>query len=457
MSYVHQSEIAQPVADLFAWHERPGGFARLSPPWLPAQLVHEADSLRNGQATVRLPLGLRAVARHVPRGYRPEAQFADRIVVDGIRSLPAAAVLPWRHRHEFEALSAGTSRMTDRVFTPLGERLLRPVFRYRHAQLEADLAAHSWRIDRGISAQTIALTGTSGLVGNALAAFLSTGGHRVIRLARGASTQSDTRMGRRYWDPSNPDPALLDGVDAVVHLAGASIFGRFTEQHRREIRNSRVSPTRALAELAARAHERGNGPHTLITASAIGAYGAHRGDELLGESSAGGEGFLASVVSEWEGAAHPAAAAGIRTAHIRTGIVQSAAGGVLGLLRPLFSAGLGGPIGSGEHWQSWIELNDLVEIYHRALFDPALTGPVNAVAPHPVRQQEYAQTLARVLRRPAALRVPAFAPAALLGRDGAAELALASQRVVPAVLESVGHTFRFPTLEPALRHQLGRL
>ena len=456
MSYVHSTELPHSAASVFAWHGRAGGFERLTPPWLPGRIVYEADSLRDGQALLALPLGLRAAARHVPAGYRENRQFADRIVPNGWRSVPAAAALPWRHRHEFEALGPESSRMTDRVLTPLGARALAPAFRYRHAQLAADLDAHAWRAATGAGTKTIAITGTSGLVGRALAAFLSTGGHRVIRLARAESSPSDTRMARRFWDPEHPDPALLDGVDAVVHLAGASIFGRFTPEHRRRIRDSRIGPTRALAELAARSHEAGAGPSVFVSASAIGAYGAARGDDLLDEAAPGGEGFLARVVSEWEAATAPAAEAGIRTAQIRTGIVQAASGGVLQLLRPLFGAGLGGRIGSGEQWQSWIELNDLVEVYHRALFDPALSGPVNAVAPSPVRQSEYAGILGGVLGRPSVIPVPGCAPAILLGREGAAELALADQRVLPAKLRAAGHRFRFPELRSALQHQLGR-
>src|SRR5690606_33635096 len=203
--------------------------------------------------------------------------------------------------------------------------------------------------------------------------------------------------GERRWEPEYPAPDLLDGVDTVIHLAGASIAGRFTAQHRAAIRDSRIGPTRRLAELAGRAA----GVRTFVSASAIGYYGPDRGDDLLTEADARGDGFLADVVADWEAATEPALAAGVRVVCVRTGIVQAARGGTLRVLRPLFSAGLGGPIGGGTQWLSWIGLDDLLDVYHRAAYDIRLTGPVNAVAPHPVRNSDYTAALAGVLRRPA--------------------------------------------------------
>ena len=235
-------------------------------------------------------------------------------------------------------------------------------------------------------------------------------------------------------------------MDAVVHLAGASIGGRFTEENKREILTSRTGPTRALAMLAARSP---GGPRTFVTASAVGFYGADRGDEVLTENSERGDGFLADVAAAWEDATAPATAAGIRTVQVRTGIVQTPRGGMLRLLYPLFEAGLGGPLGDGTGWQPWIEIDDLLDIYLRAVTDPALAGPVNAVAPGEARNAEYARTLGRVLRRPALIPVPPFGPQLLLGAEGARELAAASQRVRPAALAAAGHVFRYPHLEGA--------
>ena len=270
----------------------------------------------------------------------------------------------------------------------------------------------------------------------------------MIRLVRHAATKSD----ERHWNPYHPDPNLLAGVDAVIHLAGSSIAGRFTDGHRRAIRESRITPTRRLAELVARTP---GGPRVLICASAIGVYGYDRGDEVLCEDSDRGEGFLAGVVADWEDATTPAQQAGARVALVRTGIVQSPRGGTLRLLRPLFAAGLGGRVGDGQQWLSWIGIDDLVDIYHRAVWDTNMSGPVNAVAPQPVRNVDYTRTLAHVLHRPAVLPVPPLAPRVLLGDQGARELACASQRVSPARLQAGGHRFRHPDLEQALRHLLG--
>ena len=292
------------------------------------------------------------------------------------------------------------------------------------------------------------MTGSSGLVGTALAAMLSTGGHRVIRLVRRDPVSADERR----WDPDQPAADLFDGVDAVIHLAGESIAGRFTDAHRRAIRDSRIEPTRRLAEVAAAS---GGALRAFVSASAIGYYGYDCGDTLLDEGSPRGDGFLADVVAEWEAATAPAADAGLRVVKVRTGIVQAAAGGTLKLLRPLFAAGLGGRLGSGKQWLSWIGIDDLLDIYYRALYDSRLSGPVNAVGPEPVRNAEYTKALAATMRRPALLPVPAIGPRVLLGKQGALELAEANQRVQPAALQALGHRFRSSTVSDALAHQLG--
>ena len=449
MGVTYSSVVDAPRDEVFAWHSRPGAFNRLSPPWTPLRLVTEATSLKDGRATLALPGGLRWVAVHQADSYDPPRRFVDTIGGDGLASLPARIAVRWRHTHEFEDAGDNRTRVIDRVDTPVPGPALRPIFVYRHRQLADDLAAHREAAQHGLAPTTVAVTGSSGLVGSALTAFLSTGGHRVIRLVRGAAKGSDERQ----WNPDDPDPELLAGVDAVVHLAGASIAGRFTDDHRKAVRNSRIGPTRRLAELLARTTV---GPSVLISASAIGYYGYDRGDETLAEDSDRGDGFLADVVADWEDATAPAEQAGVRVVRVRTGIVQSPRGGTLRLMRPLFSAGLGGRLSSGRQWLSWIGIDDLVDVYHRALWDAALSGAVNAVAPQPVRNTEYTRTLAQVLHRPAVLPVPRLGPRLLLGGQGARELACASQRVIPGRLSQSGHRFRQPDLDSALRHLLGR-
>ena len=436
--------------DVFAWHTRPGAIHRLLPPWQPLTVVSEAGSLADGRAVLGLPGGLRWVADHQPDAYDPPSRFVDRLGYDGLASWPTALVRSWRHEHTFTVVDEQRTRVTDRVDTPIPESLLRQTFRYRHRQLADDLAGHRWSHEQGVRPGTIAISGASGLIGSALAAFLSTGGYRVIRLVRHPARTGDERR----WDPRAPARDLFEGVDAVVHLAGASIAGRFTDAHKAAIRDSRLEPTRRLADCAAHTD---NGPDVFVCASAIGFYGYDRGNEPLAENAAPGSGFLAEVVADWEVATEPAQAGGLRVVAVRTGIVQTPRGGTLQLLYPLFAAGLGGRLGSGRQWLSWIDLDDLLDVYHRALADPAISGPVNAVAPEPVRNEEYTRVLAAVLHRPALLPVPDFGPKLLLGDQGARELAAADQYVVPRTLIHAGHRFRRPTLEACLRHQLGHI
>jgi uncharacterized protein len=353
----------------------------------------------------------------------------------------------WRHTHEFSEAPGGT-RVYDHVDTSVPAAALRSTFVYRHRQLFQDLAAHRAAAEAGAQPMVIAVTGASGLVGSALSAFLSTGGHRVIRLVRRPARNALERQ----WNPDLPAPELLSGVDAVVHLAGASIAGRFSDAHKAAVRDSRIEPTRRLADAAALADD---GPATFVSASAIGYYGFDRGDAVLCEESVRGDGFLADVVADWEAATAPAAEAGLRVVNVRTGIVQSARGGTLRLMRPLFAAGLGGRLGSGEQWLSWIGLDDLLDVYHRATYDARLSGPVNAVAPEPVRNTDYTMALAGVLHRPAVVPVPSLGPRLLLGQQGARELAEANQRVVPTKLETLGHRFRRSKITGELAHELG--
>ncbi len=441
MGLRYASVVGSPPDEVIAWHERPGALVRLLPPWQPLRVVEETPSLTDGRAVLRLPGGVRWVAQH--SGAERSQCFVDELV-----SLP----LRWRHTHCFDPAGEGMSKVSDIVDTPVPASVLLRTFRYRHALLAGELAAQQAQRDvAGPAARpmTIAVTGASGLVGSALCAYLSTAGHRVLRLVRRGPRDACERP----WEPEHPDEAALEGVDAVVHLAGAPIAGRFTAAHKRAVRESRVGPTQQLAGLMAAMVD---GPRILVSASAIGYYGTDGGDEELTEASARGSGFLAELVADWEDATAPARAAGLRVVHVRTGIVQSARGASLKLLRPLFAAGLGGPLAPGNQWVSWIGIDDLLDVFGRALVDGGLEGPLNAVAPEPVTNRDYAAALARVLHRPAVVPVPALGPRLLLGTEGAREMLEASQRVVPARMLAAGHVFRHPSLEACLRHQLGR-
>ena len=294
----------------------------------------------------------------------------------------------------------------------------------------------------------ILITGASGLIGSALGARLAAAGHEMVRLTR----STPRGPGHFRWDPTagEIDAAAFDGVDAVVHLAGETVAGRWTEAKKRRIRDSRVLGTRLLAETAAAYDPR---PRAFVSASAIGCYG-DRGDEPVAEDSPIGHGFLAGVVRDWEAAAEPAREAGIRVVNPRFGIVQSAAGGALRAQLPLFRLGLGGRVGSGRQYVSWVAIDDVARAIEHALSSDRLSGPVNVTAPEPVTNAEYASTLGRVLGRPALLPAPGPAVRLVLG-EFAGEL-LGGQRVVADRLLESGFEFQHPQLEGALRHVLGR-
>jgi uncharacterized protein (TIGR01777 family) len=297
----------------------------------------------------------------------------------------------------------------------------------------------------------VVVSGSRGLVGSALVPFLTTGGHHVTRLVRGMAKGPDETA----WDPSRGlvDTSRFDAADALVHLAGENIAaGRWTPARKAEIRRSRVDGTRNLSEVLARLPDP---PKVLVSASAIGLYG-DRGTEILTEESASGTGFLADVCREWETATEPASRAGIRVVNLRFGMILSPRGGALRKMLLPFRLGMGGRIGSGEQFTSWIALDDAIGAVHHALCEDALHGPVNAVAPNPVSNAKFTCTLARVLRRPTLLPVPAFAARLAFG-EMADALLLAGARVQPARLQASGYRFRFPDLDSALRHLLGRM
>ncbi|HEX9112372.1 MAG TPA: TIGR01777 family oxidoreductase [Terriglobales bacterium] len=293
----------------------------------------------------------------------------------------------------------------------------------------------------------ILVSGVSGPIGAALVPSLPSGGAQIVRLVRGPAKNAE----QISWNPLAAVPSAdVSGFDAVIHLAGESVVGRWTEAKRKAIRESRVEGTRNLATALAKTDAK---PGVLVCASAIGFYG-NRGEELLREENPGGQGFLPEVCHEWEEASQIAANAGIRTVNIRIGLVLSPKGGALTNMLTPFKLGLGGRIGSGQQWWSWIHVDDIVGAIHHALNTRSLSGAVNLVAPNPVRNAEFTKTLASVLGRPALFPVPEFVLRAAFG-GMADELLLASQHVEPAKLAASGYSFRFRELRAALENLVG--
>lgn len=420
---------------VWRWHTRPGAVTRLTPGFLPMRVQSEAASIRNGTTVFRLPAGQQWVARHCADGYIAGGQFTDVAA-----NQPLRAATGWRHVHRFEDVGEGTLLIDD-VTARIPEALLRPAWAYRQRQLVEDLRFIASLPDT--APKTVAMTGSSGLVGTHLRAQLTTAGHTVIPLVRGSAGP-----GERHWDMDDPAPDLLRGVDGVIHLAGETIMGRFTEEKKRKIRDSRVEPTRKLARLAA-----DSGVDVFVGASAVGYYGTDAGSVPRTETDGPGEGFLAEVCNAWEEAAR---VEGLRSVHIRTGLALSSAGGLLPVLKASVNAGLSARFGRGDFWMSWVALDDLTDFYVRALIDDTVSGPFNATAPEPVTNAEMSSTLAHLLRRPDVFSIPTFGPKLLLGEEGAHELALADQRALPTVAAERGWRLRYPTLNAALRHELGR-
>lgn len=298
----------------------------------------------------------------------------------------------------------------------------------------------------------IGVTGASGLIGTALADRLELDGHTVHRFVRRPPRPESTDI---VWDPATGqlDAAALTPLDAVVHLAGAGIGDhRWTDEYKKVLLDGRVDGTTLLASRLAELGS--DGPQVLVSASAIGFYG-DRGDELLDETSDGGPGFLADICRAWEASTAPATEAGVRVAIIRTGIVLSKEGGALKKMLPLFKLGLGGRFGAGDQWMSWISIDDHVRAVEH-LLTSSLSGPVNLTAPSPVRNADFAKTLASVLGRPSFLPVPGFGPKLVLGSELADALLFDGQRVLPRLLEADGYVFAHAELEGALSSVLGR-
>ena len=458
-TYHHRTELDHTAEELFRWHTRPGAFERLMPPWADVRVLERKGGIRDG-GTVLLQLrrGPARISWHLEHtGYEEGRAFRDEQLSGPFKR--------WIHTHRFIPVAGGSSIVENEISwdPPLGSlgRLVSSFFRqgeldrmfaYRGRRLRTDLARHRAFEEGGKRrGLTVAIAGASGMVGTALRHFLTTGGHEVRPLVRRRPARGSKEI---HWNIERReiDAAALDGVDAVVHLGGESLFGlRWTERKRRAIMESRRRSTRFLSETLAGLEHR---PSVFVCASAVGYYG-DRGNDIMTEEAGPGRGFLAEVCREWEAAADPARRAGIRTVHLRTGLVTSGSGGALAVMLPAFKMGVAGRLGSGLQYMSWIDLDDLLGIIHKSLEDSSIEGPVNATAPHPVTNATFTDTLGRVLRRPTILPLPGLGLKTLFGEMGR-ELLLDGVRVLPRKMEETGFPFFFPSLEESLRHQLGR-
>jgi hypothetical protein len=454
--FAARSQMPATASELFAWHTREGAFERLTPPWEKVEVLERSGTgIQPGaRLVIRMrqgPVSLRWVAEHT--AYTEGSLFQDRQVSGPFNT--------WVHTHRVFP-EQGASTLEDEIeyvlpVGPLGSAFgggftrnkLERMFAYRHRLTREDLRRHAAFAGQG--PLTVAITGASGMLGSQLVPFLTTGGHRVKRLVRG---KADAAKGEVAWAPDKGevDTAALEGVDAVVHLAGANVAGqRWTPEYKETILKSRTEGTRTLCEALARMPRK---PRVLVCAAGSGIYG-DRGDESLTEASAPGGGFLAEVCRAWEAATAPAVDAGIRVVVLRIGPVLDTRDGALAKMLPAFRAGGGGPIGSGQQWMSWIALEDVIGLVHFSLLNEAARGPINAVAPGAVRQADFARTLGGVLRRPAFVPVPAPVIRTLFGEMGQ-ETVLTGARVLPEAAGKLGFPFLFPDLEGALRFTLGR-
>jgi uncharacterized protein (TIGR01777 family) len=451
------SELDVSARDLFAWHARQGAFERLGPPWEIMQIRERVGSIRDGDRLVfavkKGPLYMPWEAHH--QGFIEHRQFQDVQVRGPFSS--------WVHTHRFEERGDSKSALHDHIeytlpLSPLGELaagwfvrdMLNQMFDFRHRRTMQDLSLHQPYADR--PRKKIAVSGATGLIGAELCALLTTGGHEVFTLVRRAP-QGPHEI---QWSPTDgvPDPSQLAGLDAIIHLAGENIAdARWSDDFKRRVLKSREEGTSKLAQAIASLPE-GSRPKALLCASAVGFYGP-RGDEVITEHDSRGEGFLADVCEVWERSCGPAADAGVRVVNLRIGIVLSPRGGALSKMLTPFKLGVGGRMGSGQQYMSWIAIDDVVGAIHHALWHDELSGPVNLTAPNPATNAALSSTLGATLGRPALIPTPAFALKLAMGEQMAQELLLSGQRVMPTRLIESGYTFLYPELPAALAHLLG--
>lgn len=458
--YEHTATFPFSRQTVWDWHARPGAVRRIMPDWEGIRPV-EVGGIKDGAVTsFRMSIGIvpqRWVAKH--HSYIEGEQFCDDMVKGPFGR--------WNHTHKFIVGDESEMQIEDRIdwklpfhfFTRIGAPVMvmprvRQMFKHRSRRILADL--NRQQMFKDAPRKRILITGSTGLIGTQLGAFLETDGHDVHRLLRTTTRlHADQDPAKTVkWDDQTGEilEGSLENFDVVIHLAGAGIGDkRWSKKRKKLIAESREIPTRNLSNALAGLE---NPPSLFMCASAVGYYD-NRGDEDLDESSTIGDGFLANICAKWEKATETATNAGIRTILMRTGIVTTAAGGMLQQILLPAKLGAMGPIGGGRQWQSWISLDDQIYAIHYLMNHDEASGVVNLTAPNPVTQKQFAKTLGKVLRRPAFAPAPGFVMKILFGEMGKS-LILDGQKVHPKRLLEFGYKFEHETLEPALRDALGR-
>ena len=451
-SFIWESTLPHSAADVFAWHTRSGAFERLNAPWRPVSISSTDASIKDDATiTIKLPIigpiGVPWTLKHTD--YRENEQFCDKQISGPFRS--------WKHTHRFIPSNNSSCVMRDEIsyaLPPLSDFIdpfvrteLTRLFSFRHTLLASDLALHARFASA--SRKTVLISGSSGFIGSALTAFLETAGHSVIRLVRRAPQGAHERT----WNPARGElsPSVFEGIDAVIHLGGENLLARrWTPEFKNEILRRRVQSTELLCRTVATLTKK---PEVVITASATGLYGDTKTEQVDEESPAGTD-FLANTCRAWEDASTKALANACRLVHLRIGTVLNPRGGALGKMLLPFKLGVGGALGSGKQYLSWISLQDLLGLFEYALMTPTLEGACNATTPHPITNSEFSKALGAALHRPAVIPIPAPVLRLLFG-EVADALLLSSSRVVSSVLEKRGYVFTNPTIESALAFEIG--
>ncbi|HYA83772.1 MAG TPA: TIGR01777 family oxidoreductase, partial [Candidatus Bathyarchaeia archaeon] len=456
--YLHRSRVDVPPIELFQWHAKEGALERLNPPWLPFNLIDKNGGLRDGTVEIAMRftpfLNSKWLIKHLDTEYIEGKRFVDTQIKGPFSH--------WKHTHDIIPYGNSSSLLEDRIEyrLPLGKigrlvarkivtKNLEEIFQYRHSIVKQDTDIHCTLIKKN-NPLIIAITGSTGFIGSSLVPFLTTGGHKVIRLLRRTSKiNRKTIREFAYWEPNKLSSQFLSGVDinAVVNLAGENIEGRWTKQKKKRILDSRIQTTKSLCESLVCLDRP---PEVLVSASAVGYYG-DMGDQVLSEESNPGDGFFPEVCREWEEATEKAKSSGIRVLNIRIGLVLSSSGGILRRILGPFKMGLGGRIGSGTQYISWIALDDLLGIVLHTISNKSVSGALNAVSPNPITNRDFTRILGNVLSRPTLISIPRFAARMAFGELTDAAL-LSSVRVLPIKLLRSGYQFRFPKIEQALRH-----